>query len=182
VPGGFGHRGAEGKIRAVQFARERKVPYFGICFGMQMAVVEGARNLAGINSANSTEFGATQEPVVGRIRPSSARRKSRWSDFLPNGCGATSASGARRAETSAAPCGLAPIRLASRKAAASRKFTARPRFRSATGIATRSTPSIVRSSKKKECASQACRRTAYCRRSSNTRIIRGSSACNSIPN
>ncbi len=67
VPGGFGHRGAEGKIRAVQFARERKVPYLGICFGMQMAVVEGARNLAGINSANSTEFGATPEPVVGLL-------------------------------------------------------------------------------------------------------------------
>jgi CTP synthase len=67
VPGGFGHRGAEGKIRAVQFARERKVPYFGICFGMQMAVVEAARNLAGINSANSTEFGATPEPVVGLL-------------------------------------------------------------------------------------------------------------------
>jgi CTP synthase len=67
VPGGFGHRGAEGKIRAVQFARERGVPYFGICFGMQMAVVEAARNLAGINSANSTEFGATPEPVVGLL-------------------------------------------------------------------------------------------------------------------
>ncbi len=67
VPGGFGHRGAEGKIRAVQFARERKVPYFGICFGMQMAVVEAARNLAGIRNANSTEFGATPEPVVGLL-------------------------------------------------------------------------------------------------------------------
>ena len=67
VPGGFGHRGAEGKIRAAQFARERNVPYFGICFGMQMAVVEAARNLAGINSANSTEFGATPEPVVGLL-------------------------------------------------------------------------------------------------------------------
>ncbi|MCW5749742.1 MAG: CTP synthase [Alphaproteobacteria bacterium] len=65
VPGGFGERGAEGKIRAVTFARERKVPYFGICFGMQMAVIEAARNLAGINSASSTEFGATDEPVVG---------------------------------------------------------------------------------------------------------------------
>src|SRR5262249_55885625 len=65
VPGGFGQRGAEGKIRAVQFARERKVPYFGICFGMQMAVVEAARNLCGIAEANSTEFGATPEPVVG---------------------------------------------------------------------------------------------------------------------
>ncbi|MBK5958249.1 CTP synthetase [Rhodoplanes elegans] len=65
VPGGFGQRGAEGKIRAAQFARERKVPYFGICFGMQMAVVEAARNLCGIAEANSTEFGATSEPVVG---------------------------------------------------------------------------------------------------------------------
>jgi len=65
VPGGFGQRGAEGKIRAAQFARERQVPYFGICFGMQMAVVEAARNLCGIEEANSTEFGATSEPVVG---------------------------------------------------------------------------------------------------------------------
>jgi CTP synthase len=65
VPGGFGQRGAEGKIRAAQFARERQVPYFGICFGMQMAVVEAARNLCGIADANSTEFGTTPEPVVG---------------------------------------------------------------------------------------------------------------------
>src|SRR5215212_4321510 len=65
VPGGFGQRGAEGKIRAAQFARERDVPYFGICFGMQMAVIEAARNLAGIEDANSTEFGPTGEPVVG---------------------------------------------------------------------------------------------------------------------
>jgi CTP synthase len=65
VPGGFGQRGAEGKILAAQFARERKVPYFGICFGMQMAVIEAARNLCGIEAANSTEFGATNEPVVG---------------------------------------------------------------------------------------------------------------------
>ena len=65
VPGGFGQRGAEGKIRAAQFARERHVPYFGICFGMQMAVLEAARNLCGIEDANSTEFGATPEPVVG---------------------------------------------------------------------------------------------------------------------
>jgi CTP synthase len=65
VPGGFGQRGTEGKIRAVQFARQRQVPYFGICFGMQMAVIEAARNLCGIEEANSTEFGATPEPVVG---------------------------------------------------------------------------------------------------------------------
>ncbi|BAF89065.1 MULTISPECIES: CTP synthase [Azorhizobium] len=67
VPGGFGQRGAEGKIRAAQFARERKVPYFGICFGMQMAVIEAARNLAGVKNANSTEFGETSEPVVGLL-------------------------------------------------------------------------------------------------------------------
>ncbi|MAO56597.1 MAG: CTP synthetase [Rhodospirillaceae bacterium] len=67
VPGGFGERGAEGKISAVTFARERGVPYFGICFGMQMAVVEAARNLAGVKGASSTEFGDTQEPVVGLL-------------------------------------------------------------------------------------------------------------------
>ncbi|GGG24381.1 CTP synthase [Chelatococcus composti] len=65
VPGGFGYRGAEGKIRAAAFARERKLPYFGICFGMQMAVIEASRSLAGITAASSTEFGPTSEPVVG---------------------------------------------------------------------------------------------------------------------
>jgi CTP synthase len=65
VPGGFGERGSEGKINSARFARERKVPYFGICFGMQMAVIEATRNLAGIRSAGSTEFGPSPEPVVG---------------------------------------------------------------------------------------------------------------------
>ena len=65
VPGGFGARGAEGKILAAKFAREHKAPYFGICFGMQMAVIEAARSLAGVADANSTEFGPTGEPVVG---------------------------------------------------------------------------------------------------------------------
>ena len=65
VPGGFGERGTEGKINAVTFARARNVPFFGICFGMQMAVIEAARHLAGINSASSSEFGTTNEPVVG---------------------------------------------------------------------------------------------------------------------
>jgi CTP synthase len=65
VPGGFGERGSEGKIRAAGFARTRDVPYFGICFGMQMAVIEAARNLAGVEKANSTEFGPTPEPIVG---------------------------------------------------------------------------------------------------------------------
>ena len=65
VPGGFGERGAEGKMRAAQFAREHMLPYFGICFGMQMAVIEAARNLAGMPDAGSTEFGPCNDPVVG---------------------------------------------------------------------------------------------------------------------
>jgi len=65
VPGGFGERGTEGKIAAAKFAREHKVPYFGICFGMQMACIEVARNLASIKGANSTEFGPTDAPIVG---------------------------------------------------------------------------------------------------------------------
>ena len=67
VPGGFGVRGSEGKIASVKFARERKVPFFGICLGMQMACIEGARNTAGIENASTTEFGETSEPVVGLI-------------------------------------------------------------------------------------------------------------------
>src|SRR6201988_3498854 len=85
VPGGFGQRGAEGKIRAAQFARERHVPYFGICFGMQMAVVEAARNLCGVAEANSTEFGATPEPVVGLmtewIKGNELQRRGREGDL-----------------------------------------------------------------------------------------------------
>ncbi len=65
VPGGFGERGSSGKIAAVRYARERQIPYFGICFGMQMAVLEMARHMAGIENAGSTEFGATNQPVVG---------------------------------------------------------------------------------------------------------------------
>jgi CTP synthase len=65
VPGAFGERGSEGMIRAVRFAREHGIPYFGICFGMQMAMIEAARNQAGITQASSTEFGPTSEPIVG---------------------------------------------------------------------------------------------------------------------
>jgi CTP synthase len=68
VPGGFGERGAEGKIKAATFARTRNVPYFGICFGMQMACIEAARNLCGIADASSTEFGETKQPVVGTMK------------------------------------------------------------------------------------------------------------------
>lgn len=67
VPGGFGQRGTEGKIRAIQYARAHKIPYFGICFGMQMAIVEAARHLAGLEGAGSTEFGPSAVPVVGLL-------------------------------------------------------------------------------------------------------------------
>src|SRR5579862_7916396 len=65
VPGGFGERGTEGKVSAVRFARERNVPFFGICFGMQMAVIEAARHLADLPRASSTEFGPAEHPVIG---------------------------------------------------------------------------------------------------------------------
>ncbi len=67
VPGGFGERGTEGKIAAVRFARGRRVPFLGICFGMQMAVIEAARHQAGLPGASSTEFGPTDTPVVGLL-------------------------------------------------------------------------------------------------------------------
>ncbi len=65
VPGGFGERGAEGKIKAAQFAREKQIPYFGICFGMQMAIIEAARNLAGQVDASSSEFSRNGTSIVG---------------------------------------------------------------------------------------------------------------------
>jgi CTP synthase len=65
VPGGFGERGIEGKLKAIQIAREKKIPYLGICLGMQLAVIEAARNLLGLEDASSTEFGPTSHPIIG---------------------------------------------------------------------------------------------------------------------
>src|SRR5690606_18222782 len=65
VPGGFGERGSEGKIAAVTFAREHNAPFFGICFGMQMACIEAARHQAGLKGASSSEFGEAKHPIVG---------------------------------------------------------------------------------------------------------------------
>lgn len=68
IPGGFGVRGTEGKISAIRYARENKVPYLGICLGMQLAVIEFARNVAGLKDANSTEFNpATEHKLIGLI-------------------------------------------------------------------------------------------------------------------
>jgi CTP synthase len=69
IPGGFGHRGIEGKIKAIQYARENQIPFFGICLGMQTAVIEFARNVVGLHDANSTEFDKnTPYPVIGLIQ------------------------------------------------------------------------------------------------------------------
>ena len=67
VPGGFGERGVEGKLKAIKIAREKKIPFLGICFGMQLAVIESARNLANLQDASSTEFGPTTQPVIGMM-------------------------------------------------------------------------------------------------------------------
>src|SRR5690606_30066373 len=68
VPGGFGERGVEGKIRTVRYARENRIPYLGICLGMQVAVIEYARNVAGLEGAHSTEFRQNcAHPVIAMI-------------------------------------------------------------------------------------------------------------------
>ena len=67
IPGGFGKRGSEGKIAAIKYARLNNIPFFGICFGMQMAIIEAARNLLNIKNASSSEFGNNCTPVVGLL-------------------------------------------------------------------------------------------------------------------
>ncbi|MEP7329889.1 MAG: CTP synthase, partial [Betaproteobacteria bacterium] len=108
VPGGFGKRGVEGKLAAVRFARESRVPYLGICLGMQLAVIESARNKAGLAHANSTEFDAgTPHPVVALItewqnRDGSIETRTETSDL-----GGTMRLGAQ-------PCEVVPGSLAHR--------------------------------------------------------------------
>ncbi len=85
VPGGFGQRGAEGKIAATHFARLREVPWFGICFGMQMGMVEAARNLVGLERASSSEFGVASNPVIGLmtewLKDGEVNRRNRHNDL-----------------------------------------------------------------------------------------------------
>ncbi len=103
VPGGFGKRGTEGKIAAIRYARENKIPYLGICLGMQLAVIEYARHVAGMTDANSTEFNPdTPHPVVALITEwRTAKAVSRNAMPIP---------------TSAAPCAWARSAARSRKA------------------------------------------------------------------
>ena len=147
VPGGFGQRGAEGKIRAAQFARERQVPYFGICFGMQMAVIEAARNLCGIEAGE-----------LDRIRRDQ-RAGGRPDDRMDEGQRIAEARPQRRSRRHHAArrlSGGAAARLARR-----RHLSGRPRFPSATATATRSTPPTRIGWPSTACASPACRPTGY---------------------
>ena len=153
VPGGFGERGVEGKIAAVTYARTRRLPFLGICFGMQLACVEAARNLAGINGASSTEFGPCADPIVGLLteweRDGAIQRRGRQ----------------RRARRHDAAGRLSlPDRAREPGAPGS---TARARSTSGTGTATRSTSTTRRRWRRRACASPACRPTAGCRRSSS---------------
>ena len=153
VPGGFGERGTPGKIEAVRFARERRVPFFGICFGMQMAVIEAARNLAGLSGASSTEFGPCETPVVGLL--------TEWA----RGNEIERREGRRR--TRRHDAARAPIRRCWRRAAwCARSMAARPSSRSGIGTVTRSTCIIAATWNRPACGSPACRPMACCRRSS----------------
>ena len=168
VPGGFGERGSEGKILAAKFARERKVPYFGICFGMQMACIEAARSLAGIEDASSTEFGPTDEPVVGLmtewLKGNMLEKRRETGDL-----GGTMRLGAYEAR-------LAPAAPRSPRSMATRRSP------SATATATRSISTTRSGWRNAAWSLPACRRTACCRRRSSIPTIRGSSACSIIRN
>jgi CTP synthase len=166
VPGGFGERGSEGKIASVRFARERGVPFFGICLGMQMACIEGARNTAGIAEASSTEFGPTKEPVVGII--------TEWMT-------AEGLKSAKPAAIWAAPCAWAPMKRTWRATAMSSIYDAttiseRHRHRYEVNVAYRE------ALEQGGLRFRACRPTACCPKSSSVPIIRSSSACSSTPN
>ena len=158
VPGGFGERGTPGKIEAVRFARERSVPFFGICFGMQMAVIEAARNLAGLAGASSTEFGPCDEPVVGLLtewaRGNEIERRREGGDQ-----GGTMRLGAYPAVLArAAWCGK------SMTGAPDDRGTPPPPLRGERAL-------TARCWRRPACGSPACRPTACCRRSWNCRVI-----------
>ena len=82
VPGGFGERGSEGKINAIKYARLNNIPFFGICFGMQMAVIEFARNVLNMKDASSSEFGTTKFPLVGLLTEWQTKKGKEKRDIL----------------------------------------------------------------------------------------------------
>ena len=138
VPGGFGERGIEGKVEAIRFARERRIPFFGICLGMQCAVIEFARNVIGPGRAHSTEFNK-DTPASGDLPAGRAAIDHRQG----------------RHDAAGGPAGQARLRQQGGRAA-----TAAERFPSGTAIATSSTTSIASSSPPTACRSPAPARTA----------------------
>jgi len=170
VPGGFGKRGVEGKIAAIRYARENKVPYLGICLGMQLAVVEFARDVAGMADAQSTEFEpATTHPVIGLItewldRGGQVEKRSEQSDL----------GGTMR---------LAASRASSRTARWHAKSTAPPASSSAIAIATKSTIPCWPISKPRASSSPGARQAPTCAKWSSCppRCIPGLSAASFTP-
>ena len=146
VPGGFGKRGVEGKIAAIRYARENGMPYLGICLGMQLAVIEYARHMAGLAGANSTEFDpATPHPVVALITEWQNRDGRSRSAATSSDLGGTMRLGAQ-------PCEVVPGSLAHRIYGAT---DGRP---SGTAIATRSTTITCRGSRPRAWSSARGRR------------------------
>ena len=168
VPGGFGERGAEGKIEAARFARERRVPYFGICFGMQMAVIEAARHLAGLPGAGSTEFGPCEDPVIGLM--------TEWMRGNDDGAARV------RTAISAARCGSAPTTRCWRRGAGSPTIYGADADQRAPPPPLRGQHQLSRAARGggpalfRHVARRRC-----CPRSSRFPTIPGSSACSSTP-
>ena len=159
VPGGFGKRGIAGMLNAIRYAREHNVPYFGICLGMQTACIEFARNVCGLNEANSSEFDpATPHRVIYKLR------ELRGVEEL----GGTMRLGAWDCKLDPAPRPSKP--------------TAKPKSANVTAIATNSTASTSSSSPAPDFASPAPRLTELTSRSSKFPITPTSWAASSIPN
>ena len=162
VPGGFGERGIEGKIAAVRFARENKIPYLGICLGMQLAVIEYGRHVLGLENANSTEFNrATAHPVIALITEWQDVRQGRAEARRHHGQGRHHAPRVRR-------------KCAWRRTRWRAPSTATRTCSSVTAIATSSTTATATATRRRVSVSRGCRRTISSR-SSNYRVIRGSS-------
>ena len=159
MPGGFGERGIEGKVEAIRFAREREIPFFGICLGMQCAVIEFARNVVGLAGAHSTEFNKdTPHPVICLLDEQKTITDK----------GGTMRLGAQPAQLDAGQQGGRLLRRDEIIA-------------SGTGIATSSTTSTASSSRPTGCSSPAPAPTARWSRSSSCPTIPGSWRCSSIP-
>ena len=168
VPGGFGERGTEGKIGAVKFARERKVPFFGICYGLHMAVIEAARDLAGLEGAGTTEIGQPKHPVIGLM--------TEW--IKGNQVESRAADGDHGRHHAAGRLSRRLLTPGSRVAEVYGATEISERHRHRYEVNTNYAKQLAKHGMR----CRAGRRTGGCRRSWKFRTIPGSSACSSIPN